>query len=240
MADKKYPHAGHRQRLRDKFSESGFLDWNEEEVLEYMLFYAIPRSDTYDLARRLIRECRTIKGVLEAPSNILEDVEGVGKNTATYIKSLNDFIGYLNGIKSNGKVYLTRSNMENYFRETFSRHRRECFYMVCLDARGAIIRKELISEGAFDATEVDVGRVVRIAVCAEAAGVILAHNHPGGSLEPSGVDLTITQVLRNSLKLVGVLLYDHFIVTDEGVKGFIRLIERFDAEKNIQKYSSKP
>lgn len=240
MAGKKYPHEGHRQRLRDEFSENGFSKWDEIKILEYMLFYIIPRSDTNALARRLISECGSIKGVLEAPYKILQNVDGMGNSSAAFIKTLNEFVHYCNSIRTNGKVYLTHDIMDVYFQDMFKKHRRECFYVICLDARRAIIKKELISEGAFDASELDVGRVVRVAVCCEAAGVILAHNHPGGSLEPSGVDLTATQIVRNSLKLVGILLYEHIIVTDEGVKGFIDRIERLETEKNIQKYAVNP
>lgn len=240
MAEKKYPHAGHRQRLRNEFLEHGFEKWDEVKILEYMLFYIIPRSDTNDMARRLLDRFGNMKGVLEAPYKMLEDIDGIGKNAVVFIKSLNEFVHFYNKIRTNGKIYLTPDIMEVYFQDMFKKHRRECFYMICLDARKAVIRKDLISEGAFDASELDVGRIVRLAVCCEAAGVILAHNHPGGSLEPSGVDLTATQIVRNSLKLVGVLLYEHIIVTDEGVRGFIDRVERLETEKNIQKYTVNP
>lgn len=235
----KYPHQGHRQRLRDEFINSGFLGWDEAKILEYMLFYVVPRSDTSPIAKQLLKECGSLRGVMEAPSEILEKMEGVGKNTALYIKTLNEYFHYCSGLKSNGKIYLTPDFAEVYFRELFQKHRRECFYIICLDARRAVINKTLISEGAFDASEVDVGRIVRIAVSNEAAGVVLAHNHPGGSLEPSGVDITATQIVRNSLRLVGVLLYEHYIVTDEGIRGFIDRIERMETQKNIQKYADK-
>lgn len=238
MANKVYEHAGHRQRLRDKFAERGFDGWSEDVILEYMLFYAIPRADTHETARKLLRECGSIRGVMAAPAKLLSDIDGVGKNTAAFIKSLNEFTHYLNNARTDGKVFLTPELSEVYFRELFREHRRECLYMVCLDARRSVICKELINEGAFDSSEVDIGRIVRIAVRNEAAGVILAHNHPGGSSEPSGADVTTTQLVKNSLRLVGVALEEHFIVTDKVVNGFMNVIESMETEKNIQKYTS--
>lgn len=237
MAAEKYKHSGHRQRLRDKFSECGFTNWSEDVILEYMLFYAIPRVDTHDLAKRLIKECGTLKGVLSAPVKVLENIDGMGKGSAAFIKSLNEFVQYCNNVRTNGNVYLTPSMTESYFLELFKTHRRECIYMVCIDARRKVIAKELISEGAFDSSEIDIGRIVRIAVRNEAAGVVLAHNHPGGSMEPSGADIVATQMARNALRLVGVVLEEHIIVTDEGAKGFIDIIKNIETEKNIQKYT---
>ncbi len=236
----KYPHQGHRQRLKGEFENSGFLGWDDAKILEYMLFYAVPRSDTSPIAKRLLKEYGSLRGVMEAPSELLEKTEGVGKNTAFYIKALNEYFHHCSELKSNGKIYLTSGNVvESYFREIFKNHRRESFYVICVDARGAAINKILISEGAFDASEIDVGKIVRAAVSNEAAGVILAHNHPGGSLEPSGVDITATQIIKNSLQLIGVTLCEHYIVTDEGVRGFIDRINQMENKKNIQKYAGK-
>ncbi len=234
---KKYEHAGHRQRLRDKFSDGGFVNWSEDVILEYMLFYAIPRTDTHEIARRLLKECGTLKGVLSAPTKVLKDIDGMGGNSTAFIKSLNEFVQYYNNVRTNGKVYLTPAMTETYFSELFKTHRRECLYMVCIDARRAVISKDLISEGAFDSSEIDIGRIVRIAVRNEAAGVVLAHNHPGGSLEPSGADIISTQMVRNALRLVGVALEEHVIVTDEGARGFISVVKDIETEKNIQKYT---
>lgn len=233
---KKYEHEGHRKRMQNKFSSYGFSGWSEEDILEYMLFYAIPRSDTRPLAERLIKECGTLKGVLTAPSEILQNVDGVGKSTAAFIKSLGEFTHYCGEVRSNGKVYLTPSLCDVYFRNMFKSHNRESLYMVCVDARRAVIARELISEGSVDTSEVDIGRVVRIAVRNDAAGVILAHNHPGGNLEPSGADIITTQMVRQALKLVGIVLEEHIIVTEEGAKGFINIIKDIETEKNIQKY----
>lgn len=235
---KVYEHAGHRKRLRDKFEKSGFDGWSEDVILEYMLFYAIPRADTHEIARKLLRECGSIRGVMSAPVQLLAGIDGVGKNTAVFIKSLNDFTHYCNNARSGGKMFLTPELTEVYFMDLFKEHKRECLYMICLDAKRAVIRKALINEGAFDASEVDVGRIVRMAVQYDAAGVILAHNHPGGSMEPSGADITTTQIVKNALRLIGVALEDHIIVTDNGVKGFIDVIKHMETEKNIQKYTS--
>ncbi len=234
---KKYEHAGHRQRLRDKLLQDGFENRSEDIILEYMLFYAIPRADTHDLANRLLTECGTLKGVLSAPTKVLKDIDGMGDSSAAFIKSLNEFVHYYNNIRTNGKVYLTPALTETYFSELFKTHRRECLYMVCIDARRAVISKDLISEGAFDSSELDIGRIVRIAVRNDAAGVVLAHNHPGGSLEPSGADIIATQMAKNALRLVGVALEEHVIVTDEGARGFISVVKDIETEKNIQKYT---
>lgn len=237
MAKKTYEHEGHRQRLRDKFRGYGFSKWSEDVILEFMLFHIIPRSDTHAVAKRLLKECGTLNGVMTAPVKVLENIEGVGKKTAEYIKSLNELHHYCSNVKTNGKVYLTPALMEPYFLDLFKSHKRECLYAVCIDARGAVIDKELINEGAFDSAEIDVGKIVRIAVRTDAAGVVLAHNHPGGRLDPSGADIIATQMVKNALRVVGVALNEHVIVTDEGVRGFISTVKDIETEKNIQKYT---
>ena len=79
-------HEGHRDRLRERFEKEGLLHFQDHEVLELMLFYAIPRKDTNPIAHRLLDAFGSLTGVLEAQISDLEKVEGIGHNTAVYIK----------------------------------------------------------------------------------------------------------------------------------------------------------
>lgn len=233
------PHEGHRKRLRNEFISDGFGKWDDIKVLEYMLTYVIPRSDTMPMAQSLLEKYGSLRSVLGADEASLKSVRGMGEKSALFLKALDAFCNYCNHTNSGTTYYLTPERMEAYFLNLFKGRKRECLYAVYLDVNYKILHKDLMYEGSFETTEIDLNRILRNVSLFEAAGVVLAHNHPSGSVKPSGVDFTATQIVRSTLRLVGVKLCEHFIVTETQCKGFIRLIEDDETEKNIQKYTHK-
>ena len=123
-----------------------------------------------------------------------------------------------------------------YFKNLFRGKTREHMYMVCLDIQGNIIREKLLSEGNFETTEINIMNVVRTAVSADAAYVMLAHNHPNGALEPSIPDITVTHLVEDSLKSVGIGLKEHIIVTDKGCIGIKEYEKSEDKERITHKF----
>lgn len=226
MADNKNAHAGHREKRRENFLRGkSFEYWQPHEVLEYLLFYALPRVDTNVIAHRLIEVCGGFEQVFTSPRGLLKSVEGVGDKACDYIYMLGGFMKYFNEYQIREKEKIAPGTSLDVFRSLFHGATREKLYLISVNSKGEIISKRLMSEGNVEATDVNIANIVKAAAASDAVTVVLAHNHPNGSLEPSVPDVTITEVVEKSLAAAGIGLRDHIIVTDKGcvsIKDFIK------------------
>ena len=210
---KKNNHLGHRKRMREDFSKSGFSNWQPHIVLEYLLFYSIPVADTNNLAHEIIKGCGGFVNVFNTPKERLLKVQGVGEKTADYICMLGEFLQYYNRVKyDTDTLELNSKTCENYMLSLFENESSESLYMICLDAQNHILKKKRVAEGSFESMDIDIPTIMRTAINSEAAYVVLAHNHPSGIAEPSHADIVSTQVLERTLHMGGVKLLDHIIV----------------------------
>lgn len=205
-------HDGHRQRLIQRFLEEELDGFEPHNVLELLLFYAIPRRDTNELAHKLIDTFGSLNGVFDAPYEALLQVEGIGPNAAALIKLVPQLTRtYYTG--QNDRVVLdTADKAGEYFIPYFIGHNEEVVYMACLDAGSRVIAHRMIHRGSVNASEVNIRKIVNVALQSNAVGILLAHNHPGGIALPSGEDVMTTQNLAAALRPMGVLLMDHIIV----------------------------
>lgn len=216
MADKKKNnHIHHRKRMREEFSQNGFKGWQKHRVLEYLMFQAIPVKDTNDMAHELIEKCGGFTNVFYADKNEIMEVDGVGPKTAEYLSMLGEFVRYYNNVIYDKDSFVLDSNTsEQYFRDLFAGHNRECFFIICLDPQSRILNCERVFEGSFESMDVDIAKIMRIAVRCDASHVVLAHNHPSGIAKPSNADIVSTQAVERALLMGGVKLLDHIIVAD--------------------------
>lgn len=206
-------HENHRQRMREDFKNTGFENWHEHKVLEYLLFRARPRVDTNELAHKLIDACGSFADVFRAPKEMLTGVPGIGKETAEYVREMGEFVRYYNGKRFDAdRLVLGSENCKNYLLNLFDGKEREYFYMICLDARSRILYRDLIFEGSFESMDLDISKIIRLAVKCDASYVVLAHNHPSGIAKPSAADITSTQTVERVLQMCGIKLLDHIIV----------------------------
>lgn len=213
--EKKNNHAGHRARMRETFKKNGFDGWQMHQVLEYLLFEVIPRADTNDMAHELINNCGGFSNVFHASQKQLKGVDGVGDKTAEYIHMLGEFVKYYNTVKYNRKSFVLDSETcENYMLDLFEGKSRECFFMICLDPQYHILNSEQVFEGSFESMDVDIAKIIRIAIKSEAKYVVFAHNHPSGIALASNADIVSTKAVERALYLSGVTLLDHIIVAD--------------------------
>ena len=200
-------HDGHRQRLIARFLEEGLDSFEEHNVLELLLFLSV-------LAHRLIDAFGSLAGVLEAPYSELLQIEGVGENTAALIKLMPEM----------ARAYLSREREEicldstekagRYLLPRFIGRREETVFLVCVDAKCRVLSCGMLHRGSVNASEVNLRKIIAAALNYDAAGVILAHNHPGGVALPSPEDLDTTRRVRSVLEAMGVQLMDHIIVAD--------------------------
>ncbi len=210
-------HEGHRERLKARFLEHGLNSFSDIEALELLLFYAIPRRDTNELAHLLIKRFGSLSGVLAAEYNDLKDVPGVGSSAATLIKLVPQMLK-LSRIddSSRARSPITSSQAAgDYFIPRFMFEDEEIALLACLDPQKRVIACTELARGVVDSVQASPRRIVETALKFRASSVILAHNHPGSIAQPSEDDLKMTQQICSSLALVGITLTDHIIVAGE-------------------------
>lgn len=207
--------AGHRQRLRARFAESGFKGFHDYEILELMLFYAIPQKDTKPLAKRLIQAFGSLSSVLDAATEDLAKVEGCGASISIYLQAMRSlFAAYgEDAIRQDGGNRLTTmSGLVEYLRAAIGNRQNEVLYAVFLDAKNEVLATKELSEGTISQAAAYPRRIVEEALKCKATSLILSHNHPSGIAEPSEDDQRITEEIKNALALVEISLQEHVIL----------------------------
>lgn len=206
-------HQGHRERLKQRCLEEGLDSFSDHQVLELLLFYALPYQDTNELAHRLLETFGSFSAVLNADYSELLRVSGVGRHTAALLSFLPDLFRRYQLDQFGDRPNLsTLERAGEYCAGLFLGKSYEAFYLICLDLQGNLNQAALIGEGSISNVSVYPRVAVETALRHRAAAVLLTHNHPGGSLQPSRDDLTLTDTVAAALATVGVKVLDHIIV----------------------------
>lgn len=208
-------HDGHRQRLIQRFLEEDLDNFEPHNVLELLLFYAIPRKDTNELAHVLMDTFGSLKGVFDAPYEELIKVAGIGPNTAALLKLVPSLTRTYYSSDARSIILDTSEKSGEYFLPYYIGQTEEVVRLACLDAGGKVISNQILHRGSANAAEVNLRKIVNIALRNNAMGVILAHNHPGGLPLPSEEDVATTKSIREALMPMGILLMDHIIVAGQ-------------------------
>ena len=207
-------HDGHRQRKKQRFLQHGLDSFADHEVLELVLFYAIPRRDTNETAHHLLRQFGSLNAVLNAPVEELQKVEGVGESAALLLHLLPAVMNRAQRNETGDVILNSVDSAGAYFQKLLQGERREVLYQVCLDAKGKVLAHKRLSSGTVAMAPVNVREVVENALYTDASSVLLAHNHPSGVALPSEDDRQITMQIRQALATMGITLADHIIVAD--------------------------
>lgn len=207
-------HDGHRQRSKRRYLALGAEGMEDHQLLELLLFYAIPRQDTNETAHRLIQRFGSLQGVLHAAPEELTSVEGVGENAAVLVRLVGDMALRARCSSLPQKVLNSPDRTGAYFMELLAGEKKEMLYQVCLDAKGKLLTCRCISKGSVAASPVSVRQVVENALYAGASSIILAHNHPSGVALPSQQDLLVTRQIQEALSPLNIRLADHVVVAD--------------------------
>lgn len=209
-------HGGHRDRLRERFREEGLEHFHDVNVLELLLFYAMPRRDTNPVAHALIDRFGSLAGVLNASEEDLLQVEDVGPGVVTFLHLLPQVMRrYLIQSGEMGEILPTTESCGKYLVPYFIGAREEQVYLLCLDAKCKVLACRLLQRGSVNTAGVSVRRVVETAIATNATSVVLAHNHTSGIALPSDADKLTTRKIREALDAVGILLADHIVVAGE-------------------------
>ncbi len=213
-------HKGHRDRMRERFLASGGEGFADHELLEMLLYYAIPRRDTNEIAHELIEECGSLSAVLEAPAERLSRVPYVKQNAAIYLQLLGELSRRYTTEKIMPKknpmqtVYDSTEKVTNVLYPRFLGQTREVMYAMLFDGGMHMLDLFCVGEGSIGSVSITVRAITERAYQRSALSVVIAHNHPGGVAMPSPEDIRMTRDLTTALGVMGIQLVEHFVFAD--------------------------
>lgn len=208
-------HDGHRARLRARYMEEGLAHFNEIDTLELLLFYAIPRRDTNELAHSLLQRFGSLDSVLSATAADLCTVPGISENTAVLLHLFNDVARKCEISRQNVRIVNSSQDAGTFLLPYFYGLRDETVYLLCLDAKGKVLDCRSLFKGSANGVAIAIRKIVEVALSVNATSVIMAHNHPGGLALPSAEDRAATLRIRAALQNLDIVLIDHIIVADQ-------------------------
>ena len=210
-------HTGHRQRLKERFRKTGSDGLPDYELLELVLFRAIPRRDTKALAKRLIATFGSFAEAINAPDARLKEVDEVGDSVIGEFRLIQAAAVRLAKAAVISKPALSSgTQVLDYLRLAQGYAHVEQFRILFLDKKNMLIADEVQGRGTVDHTPVYVREVVKRALELSATALILVHNHPSGDPSPSRADIDMTRVIVDAAKPLGIGVHDHVIVGRNG------------------------
>jgi DNA repair protein RadC len=213
--------SGHRERLRERFLLGGPGAMPDYELLELVLFAAIPRRDVKALAKQLIARFGSFADAIAAPRERLLEVDGIGENAVTQLKVIEAAALRLSRARLLGQPALSSwTAVLDYCTAAMARSVREEFRVLFLDRKNVLIADEVQSTGTIDHTPVYPREIVRRALEHSASAMILVHNHPSGDPTPSRADIEMTRSLAAAARPLGIAVHDHVIVGRSGHASF--------------------
>ena len=212
------PHyLGHRERLRQRFLQGGSDALHDYEMLELILFRAIPRGDVKPLAKQLLAKFGSFSEVIAAPVERLKEVRGLGEASIAELKIVQAAANRLvRGEVKQRQVLSSWSNVLDYCRAAMAFESKEHFRILFLDKGNHLIADEQHQTGTVDHTPVYPREVIKRALELSATALILVHNHPSGDPTPSRADIQMTQAIVEIAKPLGISVHDHIIVGKDG------------------------
>lgn len=214
-------HAGHRQRVKERYMLEGLDAFEDHEVLELLLFYSVPRKDTNELAHRMIKEFGSLAGLFEADAKDIARRCQLSEHTAILVSLIPSLSRrYFLGKWGDKPLVNSTSKAGEYAVSLLAGRVYEVFYVICLDTQNRINHADLIHEGTINEAAVYPRLIVETALRHQASSVILAHNHPGGSLRPSAADINVTKRIVTALESISIKVLDHIIVAGDRYTSF--------------------
>lgn len=228
--DKPHYH-GHRQRLRERFLGGGTAALADYELLELLLYLAIPQRDVKPLAKDLIQRFGSFAAVMAADPAQLMEVSGIKENSAIAIKTVQAAALLMQRQQVLDQPVLgSWKAVLDYCHSVMAHEQNEQFRLLFLDGKNALIADEVQSRGTVNHAPVYVREVVKRTLTLGATSIIMAHNHPTGDPTPSRDDIEMTHAIQQALGLVGIQVHDHIIIGRKG-HASLRSMGYLDAPK---------
>jgi DNA repair protein RadC len=216
------PHyLGHRARLRDRFLSGGADALPDYEMLELVLFAAVPRGDMKPLAKDLLKRFGTFADVITAPRTRLLEIKGVGDAIVAQLKLVEAAALRLSkGKLLNRPALSSWAAVIDYCTAAMSRSPHEEFRVLFMDRKNMLIADEVQGKGTIDHTPVYPREILKRALELGATAIILVHNHPSGDPTPSRADIDMTREIAKAALALKIALHDHIVVARGGVTSF--------------------
>jgi DNA repair protein RadC len=208
---------GHRMRLRERFRSAGADALSDYELLEMVLFRAIPRGDVKPLAKSLLKKFGSFAETIHAPETRLREIDGVGEVTITEIKLIAAAAQRIAKGQLQRRTLLSSwHEVIDYCRTSMAFADKEQLRLLFLDKRNQLISDEVQQTGTVDHTPVYPREVIKRALELSATALILVHNHPSGDPTPSSADIQMTKAIIDIAAPLGISVHDHIIVGKSG------------------------
>lgn len=217
MLAEKPHHEGHRARLKSRFVSAGPEALPDYELLELLLFMAIPRRDVKPLAKALLKRFGDIGGVFAASPENMQEVEGMTEGAAIALKAVDAAAARIaKSAVADRPVLSSWQRLLDYCHTVMARESVEQFRVLYLNRKNALMADEVHQQGTVDQSAVFPREIVKRALAHAATAVILVHNHPSGDPTPSEADLILTQEIVRAMDPLGIVVHDHLIIARTG------------------------
>lgn len=212
---------GHRDRLRERFLNGGADALPDYELLELVLFMAIPRRDVKPLAKELLSRFGNLAGVLNAPVAELEKFDGLSENTIIALKAIQAAAFRMMKQEIMQKPILNSwARLMDYCAATMAHEQKEHFRILFLNKKNELIADEIQQTGTVDHTPAYPREIMKRALELGATAIILCHNHPSGDATPSEADIDMTHAVMAAGEPFKIVVHDHLVVSRNGTKSF--------------------
>lgn len=222
---------GHRKRLREKFIKSGLAGFHDYEIVELLLSLGTPRKDCKPPAKEAIKKFKTLRGVLEAPPEELQQIKGIGPQNAFGIRLVQEVAReFLKEKIIDKPVYKSAQEIFDYLYHSMRDLRKEVFKVIYLNSQNQIIDTTDLFVGTVDSSVISLREVLESALKRNAVYLLFVHNHPSGNPEPSRSDKELTRDLVYAASIMGIGVLDHIIIGNNRYFSFAGegLIEEYE------------
>ena len=215
MDSPKYKGEGHRKRLRDKFLSSGLRGFHNYEIIELLLTLGTPRKDCKEQAKEAIKKFKSLRGVLEADIEELQEIKGIGSHNVFGIKLIKEVAKESLKEKLSEKPLVTSSkDLFDYLYLSMRGLKMELFKVIFLNTKNRILEIEDLFKGTLNSSSVYPREIIQRSITLNAASLIFIHNHPSGDPQPSEKDREITRELVSAGNIMKIKILDHIIIGD--------------------------
>ena len=212
---------GHRQRLREKFLKSGLSAFHDYEIVEMLLTLGSPRRDCKQQAKEAIKRFKTLRGVLEAPAEELQEIMGIGPQSVFSLKLVQEVAReFLKEKILDQPIYTSAKQVFDYLYHSMRDLKKESFKVIYLNGQNQIIETETLIEGSVGSAVVEPRELMESALKHRATSLVLAHNHPSGNPLPSDSDREITRDLVYAGNIMRIKVLDHIIIGNDRYYSF--------------------
>jgi len=206
---------GHRQRLKARFLSDLGRSMPDYEVLELLLMHAIPRKDVKPLAKALLKKYLNLANVLVAQPTELMEVEGIGYNAAVLCALVHTCANKIcwENLDNQDVPMTDKKKIAEYCRTKIGYAGQEQLLVIYMDIHGKFITEDIEQVGTINAVMISPREIIAKAIRHKASKIIISHNHPSGDCTPSKADIEMTKDLKSALKMVGIYLEDHIVIS---------------------------